>query len=61
MKIIGVKAAVAHQRAYDPITRASYFVETPGPCSSRLENFSYRLLTRPVFPLDPAVTCDSRR
>ena len=60
MKVIGVKAAVAHQRAYDPIARASYFVETPGPCSSRLENFSYRHLTRPVFPLDPSVSFDSR-
>jgi microcystin degradation protein MlrC len=60
MKVIGVKAAVAHQRAYDPIARASHFVETPGPCSSRLETFCYRHLTRPVFPLDPLASFDSR-
>lgn len=53
MKLIGVKAAVAHRRAYDPIARASYFVDTPGPCSSRLDTFPYRRLTRPRFPLDP--------
>ena len=35
--VIGVKAAVAHRRAYDPDhARASHFVETPGPCSSNL-------------------------
>ena len=51
--IIGVKAAVAHRRAYDPIARASFFVDTPGPCSSNLAQFPYRRLRRPVYPLDP--------
>jgi microcystin degradation protein MlrC len=51
--IIGVKAAVAHRQAYDPIAKASYFVDTPGPCSSNLMSFPYRRLRRPVFPLDP--------
>ena len=60
MKVIGVKAAVAHQRAYNPIARASHFVETPGPCSSRLETFTFRHLARPVFPLDARTTIDSR-
>ena len=50
---IGVKAAVAHRRAYDPIARASHFVETPGPCSSNLASFPWRRLQRPVWPLDP--------
>lgn len=50
---IGVKAAVAHRRAYDPIAAASYFVDTPGPCSSNLTNFPYRRLQAPVFPLHP--------
>jgi microcystin degradation protein MlrC len=49
---IGVKAAVAHRRAYDPIAAASYFVDTPGPCSSDLSQFPYRHLRRPVYPLD---------
>jgi microcystin degradation protein MlrC len=50
--LIGVKAAVAHRQAYDPIAAASYFVDTPGPCSSNLASFPYRRLRRPVFPLD---------
>ena len=33
---IGVKAAVAHRRAYDPITTRSFWVDTPGPC--RMDN-----------------------
>jgi len=52
--IIGVKAAVAHRQAYDPIATASYFVDTPGPCSSNLASYPYQRLRRPVFPLDPA-------
>ncbi|MCX7298882.1 MAG: M81 family metallopeptidase [Rhodobacterales bacterium] len=51
--VIGVKAAVAHRRAYDPIAARSFTVATPGPCSGRLADFAYGRLTRPVFPLDP--------
>ncbi len=50
--VIGVKAAVAHRRAYDPITAASYSVLTPGPCSSDLTVFPFEKIRRPVFPLD---------
>ena len=49
---IGVKAAVGHKRAYDPITATSFSVSTPGPCSSDLRSLSYRLIRRPIFPLD---------
>ncbi|MFZ5676538.1 MAG: M81 family metallopeptidase [Pseudomonadota bacterium] len=49
---IGVKAAVAHRRAYDPIAQGSYTVATPGPCSSVLTSLPYRRLRRPIFPLD---------
>jgi microcystin degradation protein MlrC len=51
--LIGIKAAVAHRRAYDPIAARSFTVATPGPCSSRLWDFAYRRLRRPIFPLDP--------
>ncbi|MBI3462090.1 MAG: M81 family metallopeptidase [Planctomycetes bacterium] len=50
--VIGVKAAVAHRRAYDKIAKAMYWVDTPGPCSSNLCNFPYRQIRRPIFPLD---------
>lgn len=40
MKYIVVKGAVAHRRAYDPITARSFWVDTPGPC--RMENAGVR-------------------
>jgi microcystin degradation protein MlrC len=52
LSVIGVKAAVAHRRAYDPIARASYWVATPGPCTSDLRSLPYRHVRRPIFPLD---------
>ena len=53
LAFIGVKAAVAHRRAYDPIAGASYWVSTPGPCPSDLTTLPYRHIRRPIFPLDP--------
>lgn len=52
LSVIGVKAAVAHRRAYDPITAASYRVATPGPCTSDPRTLPYRHLRRPIWPLD---------
>ncbi len=53
LAVIGVKAAVAHRRAYEPIARASYTVATRGPCASDLAILPYRHLKRPIYPLDP--------
>jgi len=52
LSVIGVKAAVAHRRVYDPIASAHFAVETPGPCSSNLRTFPFRHVKRPIFPLD---------
>ena len=52
LSFIVVKAAVAHRRAYDPIARASFLIETLGPCQSRLTAFPYKHLRRSIFPLD---------
>lgn len=52
MSVIGVKAAVAHRRAYDKIAKGSYTVATPGPCSSDLKSFAFRHVRRPIYPLD---------
>jgi microcystin degradation protein MlrC len=54
-RVIGVKAAVAHKRAYDKISRTSYYVDTPGPCTSNLAALPWQNLVRPIYPLDPAV------
>jgi microcystin degradation protein MlrC len=63
LSVIGVKAAVAHRRAYDKIARHSYTVAMPGPCSSDLRTFPWQLIRRPVFPLDEidtALVCGVR-
>jgi microcystin degradation protein MlrC len=52
LSVIGVKAAVAHRRAYDPIAARMLWVDTPGPCRSDLRQLPYRLVRRPVYPLD---------
>jgi microcystin degradation protein MlrC len=49
---IGVKAAVAHRQAYDPIARATIYVDTPGPCRSDLRTLPFQQLRRPIRPLD---------
>ncbi len=49
---IGVKAAVAHRAAYDPISARSYWVDTPGPCTSNLKSLPFKHILHPVFPLD---------
>lgn len=52
LAVIGVKAAVAHRRAYDPIAARMVWVDTPGPCRSDLRKLPYQHVRRPVFPLD---------
>jgi len=49
---VGVKAAVAHRRAWDTISKGNVWVSTPGPCSSDLKELPYRNIRRPIFPLD---------
>lgn len=49
---IGVKAAVAHRRAYDGIAARMLWVDTPGPCTSNLRSLPYSHIRRPIFPLD---------
>jgi microcystin degradation protein MlrC len=52
LRFIGVKAAVAHRQAYDRISKGSYWVGTPGPCTNNLRSLPFKLIRRPVFPLD---------
>ncbi|WP_353182958.1 M81 family metallopeptidase [Bosea sp. (in: a-proteobacteria)] len=51
LKAIGVKAAVAHRRAYDKIARGSFTVATPGPCTSKIAGLPYTRLRKDVFPI----------
>ena len=52
LSVIGVKAAVAHRQAYDPIAKHSHTVNTLGPCTSDLRSLPFEQIRRPVFPLD---------
>jgi microcystin degradation protein MlrC len=49
---INIKAAFAHRQAYDPIAKASYTLNTSGPCPADLRALAFRRVRRPVFPLD---------
>lgn len=49
--VIVVKAAVAHRKVYDPITSRSFWVDTPGPCSSNLRRFPYEHMRKGMWPL----------
>jgi microcystin degradation protein MlrC len=52
MAVIGVKAAVAHRRAYDSIASLMLWADTPGPCRSDLRKLPFRKVRRPLFPLE---------
>ena len=52
LRVIAVKAAVAHRQAYDPIAKASFTVRTPGACTSDSRLLPYRRIARPIWPLD---------
>lgn len=48
---IGVKAAVEYRPAYDPIARASYKIDLPGPCAENLGRLPFGRVSRPIYPL----------
>ncbi len=52
LSMIGIKAAVGHRVAYEPIASGSFTVSTAGPCTSDVTRLPYKHLRRPVFPLD---------
>jgi microcystin degradation protein MlrC len=52
LSMVGIKAAVGHRVAWEPIASASYTVNTSGPCTSDISRLPYTRLRRPVFPLD---------
>ncbi|HEY8448144.1 MAG TPA: M81 family metallopeptidase [Thermomicrobiales bacterium] len=55
-KIIVVKAAVRWRGGYQPITKHSIDVDTPGLGSVNLSSFTFKHVRRPIFPLDPDTT-----
>ncbi len=53
LAFIGVKAAVAHRRAYDRIAAASYTVATPGPAPAISRCFPMAASAVRYFRSDP--------
>ncbi|PXA96218.1 microcystin degradation protein MlrC [Nostoc sp. 3335mG] len=46
-----IKAAVSHRAAYDPIQRASFYVDSPGLCTSDLRRLPFTKLAGKVISL----------
>src|SRR5205085_3000496 len=51
-RILVVKAAIAYKAAYGPIAGTILEVDTPGLTAVSPERFVYRIIRRPMFPLD---------
>jgi len=49
---IVVKAAVSHRDAYNPIARASFYVDSPGLCTSNLKRLPYSKLKHKMIALN---------
>ncbi|MFM7322954.1 MAG: M81 family metallopeptidase [Armatimonadota bacterium] len=53
LAVVGVKAAVAHRRAWERIAEGFVNVDTPGPSPTNLLRLPWKRVRRPIFPLDP--------
>jgi len=54
LRIVVVKAAIAHRAAYAPIASRIIEVDTPGLSAADVRHFRYLRLQRPMYPLDPS-------
>lgn len=50
--VICVKSSVDYRRAYEPIAKACYVVDLPGPCTEDLRRLPFERVGRPIYPLD---------
>lgn len=55
-RVLVVKSAIAWRAAYGPVARTVVTVDTPGICTSNIRRLDYRMIPRPMFPLDAIVT-----
>jgi microcystin degradation protein MlrC len=51
-RILVVKSAIAWQAAFGDLVDEAIYLDTPGPCTCRLETLLYRNAPRPIVPLD---------
>jgi microcystin degradation protein MlrC len=52
MKYIAVKSPAHFRGAFEPITKKIIEVDTPGLSNIHLENFPWKNIRRPIYPLD---------
>jgi microcystin degradation protein MlrC len=52
-KIIVVKSSVHFRAVHEPIAKEIIEVDTPGIHGTRLSAFGYKMIRRPMFPIDP--------
>jgi microcystin degradation protein MlrC len=50
--LIVVKSAIAWQAAFGSVAKSIIHADTPGCCTANLEHLDYKLLKRPIDPLD---------
>lgn len=50
-RYIIVKAAVSHKQAYDPVAAASFYIDSPGLCTSNLARLPYRHIGNKIIGL----------
>ncbi len=55
-RVIVAKSAIAWRAAYGDVARSVFTIDTPGICTSNVERLDYRLMPRPMFPLDAEAT-----
>ena len=53
-RILVVKSAIAWRAAFGGVASEAIAVDTPGPCTCRLETLPYLRAPRPIVPLDDA-------
>lgn len=51
-KIVVVKSNQAHRASFDPIVAATINLDTPGPSTVNYAALPYKILQRPIYPLD---------
>jgi microcystin degradation protein MlrC len=51
-RIVVVKSNQAHRASFDPIVSANLDLNTPGVSTVDYESLPYKLLPRPIYPLD---------
>lgn len=54
-RVLVVKSAIAWRAAYGSVARTVATVDTPGICTSNVGRLDYRMIPRPMFPLDAVV------